>query len=223
MHPVALEWTLSPSVASDYAFDREADAFYGPQNAMQLADGSVVVFDGGYGRPGCGDSNDASAKSVDGCFSRVARYTLKDAASKHDTATATLEWQFEYPLDVAAAANATTTRDGGHSKFSQAMLHDLYNPIGGSAYELEVGTFVVSFAEGLANDRKYNMEGSIVSAEVDKHGAVASLVDVPHSTESGDLSSMGSYRLMPWGSISGETVQFPADKALASTSSKSPK
>ena len=224
-NPVALEWTLSPSIDSDYAFDKAADAFYGPQGARQLADGSLLVFDGGYGRPGCGDSNDAATKSVDGCFSRVARYSLAEAASKHDAATATLEWQFEYPRSLEAGANATTSADGGHALYEQAMLHDLYNPIGGSVYELDKGTFLLAFAEGLANDRKYNMEGSIVAVEVDKHGNVDALVDVPHSVESGDLSSMGSYRVLPWATIAGETVQFPSDKTIveSKSSSKSPK
>lgn len=212
MNPVALEWTISPSITSDYAFAKESDAFYGPQNAVQLADGGVLVFDGGYGRPGCTDTN------TDGCFSRIAKYTLT-AATKHADATATLGYQFEYPVDVSAANGTATTADGGHAQYAKASLHDLYNPVGGSVYELESGAFLMSFAEGLANDRKYNLEGSIVTVEVDKHGDLVSLIEMPHSDESGDLSSMGSYRVKPWSTIGGESPQAPSDKTEVVSSS----
>ena len=36
---------------------------------------------------------------------------------------------------------------------------------------------------------------------------------------------MGSYRVLPWATIAGETVQFPSDKTIveSKSSSKSPK
>ena len=79
----------------------------------------------------------------------------------------------------------------------------------------------MAFAEGLANDREYNMRGSIVTVEADKHGGLVSLVDVPHSDESGDLASMGVYRVKPWATIAGESPKAPTDKTEVDSSSNS--
>ena len=61
------QWTLSSKLPhlSDFAFEREGEAFYAPHAALQLANGDLLVVDDGAQRPGCYNGY------VAGCFSRA--------------------------------------------------------------------------------------------------------------------------------------------------------
>ena len=56
-------------------FSRDADEFYEPRSVSQLADGRLLVFDGGASRPGCRGGGGTSPARA-GCYSRAALYRL---------------------------------------------------------------------------------------------------------------------------------------------------
>ena len=133
----ALQWTLSSSLESDFAFSHDVAKFYQPHSAQQLPNGDLLLLDDGNDRPGClggtesgaldddlpAVSANASARTA-GCFSRAVMYSLE----RGPPPVARLVWQFAYPvhfaLDGKYAENATTSfnataaADGGDGRAS---------------------------------------------------------------------------------------------------------
>lgn len=192
-------WALSSSLNASryaypfYAFERPADAFYAPHAAVQLASGRLLLVDDGDSRPGC--TNAVSA----GCFSRVVEYEL-DAA----TSTARLVWQFEWGVELAGGTNATWT---------EAMLHDGYNPVGGSVYELPSGHLLVGFTSVAAMQRKWNPKGTAPVFEFaprdtgSGYDLVAKLL-LPEPLANNGLQN--AYRVVPWSQVHAESTARPS-------------
>ncbi|KAH8043884.1 protein kinase [Aureococcus anophagefferens] len=196
----SVSWTLSPSIDSDYAFDKAADAFYGPQGARQLADAAARLRRR-LRPPGCGDSNDAATKSVDGCFSRVARYSLAEAASKHDAATATLEWQFEYPR--------SRTMRAWYSIIIMFLLGGLAPKASGQ----ELAKLVASdAAEEDYFGRSVAVSGDLVTAKLLASDAAAGDRFGYSVAISGDLVVVGAFYDDDAGSNSGSAYVFRDDE-----------
>ena len=101
--PHALQWTLSGSINSTFAFARDADTFSAPHSVAQAANGDVILMDDGSERTHCNATITSGATGGDDarCFSRAVRYRLDTR-----TNTARVVWQFEWPA-VLAAANAS--------------------------------------------------------------------------------------------------------------------
>ena len=81
-----IEWQLF-GPHSDYEFPNPADRFYKQHTASQLANGNVLLFDNGNGRP----------QAEGGAYSRALELRLDDAAG-----TATKVWEYRPSPDIYA-------------------------------------------------------------------------------------------------------------------------
>ena len=155
-------------------FSRDADEFYEPRSVSQLADGRLLVFDGGASRPGCRGGGGTSPARA-GCYSRAALYRLDFMTKK-----AELEWQYELE---------TQLRDGPHdaAEGARVMTHDEFDTDGGSVQRLGSGLFLVGFttpdAGAGAGERTFNANRSITAFEVDMYAEVHAKVVIPRSRD----------------------------------------
>lgn len=190
-------WTLSSSLeegatrGSDaggtwYSFARPADAFYDPHSALQLPNGDVLVVDDGDDRPGC------AADRRGECFSRVICYAL-DAGTR----IARVRWQFEWPFSLSGA-NATID------------ARDLYSSVGGSVAPLPNGNYLVAFTS-VDDESTFDERGAAFAFEVDAEGGATAVSRLAVPTPIADQDKQGSYRLVPWANLGGETASCPFD------------
>ena len=91
-----IAWQLS-GPDSDYEFPNPADRFYGQHTATQLADGNIVVFDNGHGRP----------EAEGGPYSRALELRLDAAAG-----TAVKVWEYRHTPDVYSPRGGSAYRLG---------------------------------------------------------------------------------------------------------------
>ena len=89
-----IAWQLS-GPDSDYEFPNPADRFYGQHTATQLADGNIVVFDNGHGRP----------EAEGGPYSRALELRLDAAAG-----TAVKVWEYRHTPDVYSPRGGSAYR-----------------------------------------------------------------------------------------------------------------
>ena len=182
-----VQWTLSASLGerddgSSIAFERDADMFYSPHDAKQLANGNVLVVDDGASRPGCYEQ-----ETVD-CFSRALMYKIDT-----DAKVARVVWQFSFPVGLGASRwNATALADAPY-----------YNNCGGSVDRLPNGHYLVAFTAVEAT-RDWNPSASMYAFEVDGRGKALTMLVIPN----GD-STDGGYRLRAWSAIDGESPTSP--------------
>ena len=194
-------WALSSSLNSTYFnypfydFARDADKFYAPHAALTAANsGDLLVIDDGDSRPGCTTAVPA------GCFSRVLQYTFDERRR-----TVNVAWQFEWGIDLVKAKH-----DGvvdSEDNWSEAMLHDGYNPVGGSVYELHSGNLLVAFTSVAAMQRAWNPRGTAPIFEFQpnsqgKYDLIAKLL-LPEPLTNNGLQN--AYRVVPWDKIHTES------------------
>ena len=201
-----VQWTLSASLGerddgSSIAFERDADMFYSPHDAKQLANGNVLVVDDGASRPGCYEQ-----ETVD-CFSRALMYKIDT-----DAKVARVVWQFSFPVGLGASRwNATALADAPY-----------YNNCGGSVDRLPNGHYLVAFT-GMSDDTGHSLgyhNASLTRTayawEIDADSAdsqtahapsvVAELrIPIPHW----NVGKQNGYRVVPWHSIAGEAADEP--------------
>lgn len=184
-----VSWTLG-GAGSDYAFERDLDAFYQPHSASQLADGRVLLVDDGNGRPGCG------AVLTGACFSRAVEYDLgADGVAR-------IAWQFAYPKQIPADPDALVAVEE----------LDLYNPVGGSVAR-DGDSTLVAFTSLMPTHGEALVGG--LAFEVDAAGGVTSTTTLP--AEDGSEGKQNAYRFVAWPSLFGESDASPlgaADDAL---------
>ena len=91
-----IAWQLS-GPDSDYEFPNPGDRFYGQHTATQLANGNVLVFDNGFGRP----------EAEGGPYSRALELRLDAAAG-----TAVKVWEYRHTPDVYSPRGGSAYRLG---------------------------------------------------------------------------------------------------------------
>ena len=91
-----IAWQLS-GPDSDYEFPNPGDRFYGQHTATQLANGNILVFDNGYGRP----------EAEGGEYSRALELRLDAAAG-----TAVKVWEYRHTPDVYSPRGGSAYRLG---------------------------------------------------------------------------------------------------------------
>lgn len=182
-----LQWTLSShdEIESNFTFERDLEKFYQPHSAIQLANGNVLLVDDGTDRQGC------TVERTGACFSRAVMYRLD-----HEHGTVSLVWQFTYPDPI-------TDED----KFLTTSQVDTWNEVGGSAYRLSNGHYLVAFSSVGASDANPRGASQIFELDVDGNRTATSLLEVP--TPTANEGKQNGYRFVPWNSISGETSISP--------------
>ena len=111
-----IEWQLH-GPDSDYDFPDPTDRFYGPHTASQLANGNILVFDNGRGRP------DAEG----GLYSRALELRLDDAAG-----TAVKVWEYRPDPDIYSTAVSSAYRlENGNTlvNFGVRKLRLVHSPL----------------------------------------------------------------------------------------------
>ena len=195
-------WTIaapqggSGNVPSDFVFDADEDAFYNPHAPRLLDDGqTLVVMDDGTDRPGCKQTvSDVGNTVVIGCFSRAVAYTLD-----FTTYTATLKWQFAFPLNEK-------------SELVTEKSVDIYNNDGGAAAPLENGNFIVEFGKIVhsGNDVESGINTRVfeVNATSYVEGPSADMIQASMEMPRAYWVD-GQYRSLPRSSIAGESAVPP--------------
>ena len=123
---------------SDFAFARPIDKFYQPHSVLQLASGNLLVIDDGAQRPSTRARPTRAARTP-----RTARAASRRAVEyKLDfmRKTVSVVWQFEFPFGLDEAS------------IEKVELHDVFNAVGGSVYELTntLVHFLVSLHESVS-------------------------------------------------------------------------
>ena len=164
---------------------------------LQLSSGNLLVIDDGAQRPGCPGSTNTSAHPEDGagCFSRAVEYKLDFMRAK-----VSVVWQFEFPFGLDEAS------------IEKVELHDVFNAVGGSVYELTNGHFLVGFTS-VSDTRAYNPRATSYAFELatgdgdDGHVAVKTRMLIPTPLQNVDRQN--GYRFVPWHSVTGEGSLSP--------------
>jgi len=182
-----VQWTLSvhDEIPSDFTFQKPLDKFYQPHSVLQLDNGDLLMIDDGTDRPGC------TVIRTGACFSRAVRYRLD-----HDLKTISIVWQFTYPYDLKDADN-----------FLDIAQRDTWNEVGGSAFRLENGHYLVAFSSVDASAQ--NPRGSALIFELDIHGNHTLTTTLAIPTPTSNIGTQNGYRFMPWHSINGESFSTP--------------
>lgn len=195
-----LQWVLSSSALarSNFTFERDADRFFDPHSARQLADGRLLLLDVGNDRPGC-----VADLDYKGCFSRAVIYSLN-----FTTRVAKIDWQFEAPYKLDAVDAAEWAPDvAAEIAHWMTMTHDFFNWDGGSVERLDSGYIQVAFTSELPV-RAANANFSMHVWEVDERARVRSMLAIPHA--SGSYKAQGGYRAVPLETLQGESTDAPA-------------
>ena len=158
--------------------------------------GSDRIIDDGAQRPGCPGSTNTSAHPEDGagCFSRAVMYRLDNAAMR-----AVVVWQFEFPFSLS------------DSSVEKVMLHDVFNAVGGSVYELTNGHFLIGFTS-VSDTREYNPRATSYAFEIatgEGNGKVDVKTRMLIPTPLQNVDRQNGYRFTPWHSVVGESSLSP--------------
>ena len=92
-------------------------------------------------------------------------------------------------------------------------MHDVFNAVGGSVYELTNGHFLVGFTS-VSDTRAYNPRATSYAFELatgdgdDGHVAVKTRMLIPTPLQNVDRQN--GYRFVPWRTINGERPSKPA-------------
>ena len=109
-------------------------------------------------------------------------------------------WQFEFPYSLDT------------STISEVEKHDLFNAVGGSAYQLSNGNFLIGFTS-VSDNRKYDPAATSYAFELatgdgdDGHVAVKTRMLIPTPLQNVDRQN--GYRFVPWHSVTGEGSLSP--------------
>ena len=188
----SVEWILSsnPQLRAPsykvYEFAAVEHAFYLPHHVTQLADDRIILVDDGAMRPN-GQN-----------YTRAVEYELDEK-----TNTATLVWQFEWPLNMS-----THTL----SKHMQVEVEnqDALSSIGNSVTRMPNGHYLVGFTDLLADtsaDDQWseNPRTDMIMFDVGKSGKMHSAIKFQGVSIWGE----GTYRSIPYPSIYGESNTCP--------------
>lgn len=197
-----LQWMISSSLDCShraergcFSFVHDADMFYAPHSVAQLNGSTLLLLDDGNNRPGCAHFTDYA-----GCWSRAIMYRLD-----FDTMVARLAWQFEAPFRLPNDDSSIFSK----SVWRHVMTHDEYNFDGGSVHALESDRLLVGFTATFSS-RAYNRNASDLIWEVDPAlpdaESIKSVLVVPRS---GQDTSEGLWRAVPWRTIFGESKNCP--------------
>ena len=162
------------------AWADENARFFEPHAVHQTADGTVLLIDDGKERTNC--------TGVPSCFSRAVAYELN-----HRKQTARLVWEFEWPLNHTHGALAEESAD-------------LFSFDGGYVtYDERSGNYFTAFTAVEISDDD-DAGHPAYAFEVSPGGHVVakyrfSAVPITHKS--------GSYRVIPWDTVAGETLQAP--------------
>ncbi|KAJ8605375.1 hypothetical protein CTAYLR_002380 [Chrysophaeum taylorii] len=187
-----VQWTLSShpdEIGSNFTFERDLDKFYQPHSALQLENGMLLLVDDGTDRPGC------TIARTGACFSRAIVYELD-----RERGAVRVVWQFTYPEPLS---NRT-------SMIETAQI-DTWNEVGGSAYRLSNGHYLVAFSSVAASKTNPRGAAQVFELDVDGTHTATSFLQVP--TPIGSEGMQNGYRFVPWHSISGES-STPPDMVL---------
>jgi len=187
-----VEWVLSsnPQLHAPgykvFDFARVEHAFYLPHHVTQLADDRIVLVDDGALRPN-GQN-----------FTRAVEYAL-DA----ETDTATLVWQFEWPLNMSAHTLKSHMEVDVEKK-------DILSSIGNSVSRMPNGHYLVGMTDVLtdtSSDDKWatNPRTDMIMFDVGKSGKMHSAIKFQGVSIWGE----GTYRALPYPSVYGESNTCP--------------
>ena len=195
-YPHDVNWIISSSIDLStsyltFSFENDDDAFYFPHHVTQLGTDRILVMDNGMGRP-----------SGNGNYTRAVEYVLDfDAHSAH------VAWQFEYPLNVSHHSLASATvRD--------ILKHDLQSNVGNSVTKLPNGHYLVAFSDLVVSVDDDNRAGTdpvqmdTLIFDVAPSGRLHSA----HLIEGDSMWGEGTYRVLPYESIGGESTSCPLSR-----------
>ena len=166
---------------------------------MQYDEHHVLLVDDGKMRPNC-----TSADTLRTCFSRAVEYKLD-----FDAGTATLVWEFEYPVD-GDGYDAGGDDDAGEAADDDDALGtlareeewDIFNTAGGSVAKMDNGYYFVAFNAAEVSE---GTEGShpTLAFEVTPKGHARSKVRLPRISV-----GCGSYR-----TLTSDSVYFESEES----------
>ena len=198
-----IQWILSSSIGSDYAFADPVHArFYNPHSVHQGPDGNVLLVDDGDMRPNCTVSRADPARER--CYSRAVEYRL-DA----DTKLAHLVWEFEFPL-ARTPTNRTAAARGETNSLAEIELEDYYVAAGGSVARLDNGNYIVAFTQIDDVYGETAWRNATRVFEVHADGSVNSQVILPAAWHH---FASGAWRAVTLDSVCGESEVCPAQIA----------
>ena len=190
-----LQWTLSPTIASDFTFATDADKFYDPHDVTQTSNTTLTLVDDGNARPAC-NFDDTSHQ---GCFSRAIELELD-----FETMEAKVTWQFEFPTLLANTGDLREAERG-----------DVFNEVGGSVTRLgdaasnasATDDFLVAFtAIDDSDDNATSVGYETFVYQVARDGAIVSALVLPALPSWG---TAGRYRVEPTSTVYGESSTCP--------------